>query len=142
MTNFLKVFFLSCVSLFIFSCASQAQTQTTNVDEVTFNAITRGSSENIIVVDQTVFYKTHNSSNTYTISKEQRNKLDKYISNINLSAIAALKAPTNKRLYDGALHATLSVKTNKNTYTSSQFDDDTPPTELKPIVALLRSFVK
>lgn len=138
MKNYLYLLIL-CIS---FGCSSQNIKNSTNINEITFNAITRGSSENIIVVDQTVFYKTHNSSNTYAISKEQRDKLDKYIASLNLSEIANLKAPTNKRLYDGALHATLSIKTNKTTYTSSQFDDDTPPTELKPVVELLRSFVK
>jgi len=98
--------------------------------------------QNITYINNTILYKTHDSSKTYFLTKKQIENLYTEVSKINPITISTLEAPSNKRLFDGALHTTLSLKIDNNKYISSQFDDDNPPKELKEIVFLLRSFIK
>lgn len=124
------------------SCVSQKDNQTSTISEVTFNAHTRGAMENISLIDNTVTYKDYNTTKTYSITKVQKEQLLDLIKNLELKSISELKAPSNKRATDAALHASLQIKTTNETYISSDFDHDNPPSELKPIVDLLRDFVK
>ncbi|WP_075340347.1 hypothetical protein [Tenacibaculum agarivorans] len=139
--------FFKKLSFYIFlltvtSCVSQVHKATNKINEIILNAQTRGALQNIIYVNNTILYKTNDSSKTYFLSKKQIENLYVEVSKINLTTISTLEAPSNKRLFDGALHTTLSLKIDNNKYISSQFDDDNPPKELKEIVSLLRSFIK
>ena len=127
------------VLLITVSCVAQKTSQ--EIEEVVFNAHTRGSSENITVVNYNVFHKTQKDSKTHFINKDKRETLESIINKIDVSKIADLKAPSNKRMFDGALHASVSIKIGDKTYVSSSFDDNNPPAELKPLVDLLRRFI-
>ena len=122
------------------SCA--VQKGDSNIKEVVFNAHTRGNSETITLVNNNVFYKTQKDSKTFFINKAQREELETLVSKIDLKGIADLKAPSGKRLFDGAMHAAVTLKVADKTYVSASFDDDNPPAELKPLVDLLRGFTK
>ncbi len=139
----MKVFIPLLIILSSISCVSQKQTQEQDsIKEIVFNAQTRGSLENITVSDYTVFYKTHGESKTFAITATQRKELDILIGKLNLENLSTLKAPSNKRAFDGAMHATLAIKTGSTNYVSSHFDDDDPPVEIKSIVKALRSYIK
>ena len=45
-----------------------------------------------------------------------------------------LKAPTDKRLYDGAAHTTLSIKQGDVVYMTPSFDEGFPPKEIEKLV--------
>ncbi|GGI56137.1 hypothetical protein [Winogradskyella haliclonae] len=45
-----------------------------------------------------------------------------------------LKAPTDKRLYDGAAHTTLSIKQGDVVYMTPTFDEGFPPKEIEKLV--------
>ncbi|MCH2033923.1 MAG: hypothetical protein MK202_10420 [Tenacibaculum sp.] len=125
------------------SCVSQKNnTSSDSIQEIVFNAQTRGSLENITISDKTVFYKTYNTSKTFGIDSNQKKQLIDLIKKIDLQNISNLKAPSNKRAFDGALHATLSIKTESNNYISSQFDDDNPPKELKVLIDIMKTYCK
>ena len=87
-----------------------------------------------------MFYKTYNISKTFGIDSDQKKQLIDLIKKIDLQNISNLKAPSNKRAFDGALHATLSIKTESNNYISSQFDDDNPPKELKVLIDIMKTY--
>ncbi|WP_299673029.1 hypothetical protein [uncultured Tenacibaculum sp.] len=123
-------------------CISQKDNQTSTISEVTFNAHTRGAMENINLIDNTVTYKDYNTTKTYSITKDKKEQLLDLIKNLELKSISELKAPSDKRATDAALHASLQIRTTNETYISSDFDHDNPPNELKPIIDLLRDFVK
>ncbi len=125
------------------SCVSQKNnTSSDSIQEIVFNAQTRGRLENITISDKTVFYKTYNTSKTFGIDSNQKKQLIDLIKKIDLQNISNLKAPSNKRAFDGALHATLSIKTESNNYISSQFDDDNPPKELKVLIDQIKTYCK
>ncbi|APD07208.1 hypothetical protein UJ101_01692 [Flavobacteriaceae bacterium UJ101] len=52
----------------------------------------------------------------------------------NLNTIGELKAPTNKRLYDGAPYAILIIRSENKEIKSCGFDHGEPPQELKKLV--------
>ncbi|TYP99592.1 hypothetical protein C7447_101192 [Tenacibaculum adriaticum] len=121
--------------LLMMSCASQKT-------DVTYEAMTRGSSKKLIVVGNQLSYATNQKQKIVTISSENLKKLNEIISKITLEEMKDLEAPTKERLHDGALHATVTVKQGGKEYISSTFDDGHPPAELKPLVDLLMSFIK
>lgn len=135
----MKPIIYAILLLIITSCASQ-QSTIKNAD-VIYEAVTRGSSKKIIIINNTLNYKTNNTSKTVTISLDDRNDLNNEIDKLNLQDLENLPAPTHKRLYYKALSEKLTIKINEKTYTSSTFDDGFPPVELKSIVNLLERLV-
>jgi hypothetical protein len=53
---------------------------------------------------------------------------------VNVENIPNLKAPSEKRFYDGAAIATLSIVYNGETYTTPSFDHGNPPNEIAELV--------
>jgi len=121
------------------NCASQ---KTSDIKEIIYNAITRGRSENITLRGSTLQYKTTKESIFINLTKEQLEKVNTEVSKINLNEINTLKAPTNKRFYDGAMHTSILIKSNSMEYTSATFDDTNPPAELKALCDLLLNLAK
>ncbi|MBL4569197.1 MAG: hypothetical protein JKY69_06005, partial [Flavobacteriaceae bacterium] len=50
-------------------------------------------------------------------------------------------APTDDRIRDAVLHATLKITIGDKTYSSQTFDHGNPPKELKPLIAELFNIV-
>lgn len=123
------------------SCVSQKKPQENSIKEVVFNAQTRGALENIALKGVNIEYETYGDTKNIIIDEKQKNKLFDLINAIDLNEIATFKASTENRASDRAMHATLSIKTDKGVFTSNQFDDNNPPEELKKIIELLRSYV-
>lgn len=124
----------------LINCASQKQK--TNFDEIIYESITRGRSEKITIKEHTVYYKTHLKSSTYKLTKNQQELLDKEISNLNLKGLSTLKAPTNKRLFDGAMHTNIFIKKDSKQYVSSTFDDTNPPAELIALCTFIKNLIR
>ena len=61
---------------------------------------------------------------------------------LNLEAIPNLKAPTEKRFYDGAAIANFRITYKGKTYETKGFDHGFPPLEIKKIVVRLVSFTQ
>jgi len=53
---------------------------------------------------------------------------------INIKSLPELEAPTNKRLFDGAAHTTVTLIQNKIEVTSSSFDEGHPPKDIEALV--------
>ncbi len=61
-------------------------------------------------------------------------KLIDAVKTLNIENISNLKAPSEKRLFDGALIANLTIQYNGETYESASFDHGNPPAEIERIV--------
>jgi hypothetical protein len=120
----------------ITGCASALQKQSENIT-VTYEAITRGSNMKITAKQGSVeanSSRAEKTSVTKTISSEQWKELVDEVGKINLDKINRLKAPSDKRFYDGAMIASLTVQLKDTTYRSSSFDHGNPPAEIKALV--------
>lgn len=75
-----------------------------------------------------------------TLSKEEASEMCKLLKGVNLEGLGKLKAPTDKRMYDGAAHANLIVTVNGKVYSGTGFDHGFPPAEIEKLVTKLLSF--
>lgn len=120
----------------IVGCASSLQKQSEDIT-ITYEAITRGSNmiitakQDAVTINST---RTEKISSTATVSEEQWKEVIKELEKVELEKINELKAPTNKRLYDGALIASLTIQLKDTTYHSSSFDHGHPPAEIEALV--------
>ena len=74
-----------------------------------------------------------------TCPKEIWKSLMNGLDSLDLDSINNLKAPSEKRLFDGAAHASLSIIYKGKTYKSPSFDHGNPPKAIAPLVKVIRS---
>jgi hypothetical protein len=142
----MKVFVMLFLSMVLSkSCESQTKNDLkTAVLEYTAN--TRGFYQKITIQDQMVTVSKDRSRNdkqeAVKISDADWKELVGYFETINLDSLPALKAPTEKRFYDGAAIANLEVTYKDKTYKTNSFDHGYPPEAIKKLVIKINSFAK
>jgi len=111
-----------------------------NVSSISLDAITRGKKEQVEVSSSELtcvsngMNKTNMVKENVTLEKMQWEKIREEVSNINLTKMSQLEAPSTNYMFDGDMATTLSITIDKQTYTSSTFDKQNPPEELKSLV--------
>ena len=97
-------------------CSSQKKTDMTGT-QIEYTAMSRGLYKRIVVQDQKV--SVTNGRDTEAIVSEidnaNWNKIVSEFEKINLDSLSALKAPTEKRFYDGATIGNLKIIQNPKT---------------------------
>jgi hypothetical protein len=142
----MKLFTMIFLSLFLGkSCESQTKNDLkTAVLEYTAN--TRGFYQKITIQDQMVSISKDRSGNdkpdAIKISDKDWEELVGYFDSVELDSLATLKAPTEKRFYDGAAIANLKVTHKDKTYQTEAFDHGYPPETIKKLVLKINSFAK
>ncbi|CAM1349771.1 MULTISPECIES: hypothetical protein [Tenacibaculum] len=134
--KYLKII-VPVVFLLMMNCA--AQNKTKEFDKIAYEAQTRGSLVQLTIEGNKLSYKTYQKEGTKEVTKEQLEELKRIVNELNLDKISDLKAPSEKRITDGALHAELTIKIADKEYKSSTFDAGNPPKELKKLEDLLYS---
>ncbi|MFB3386050.1 hypothetical protein [Flavobacterium sp. LAR06] len=137
---------LSLLLLTIFfgtGCSSQKLADMTTT-QMEYSAVSRGVYKKIVVQNKTV--SITNGRDTQPIEKKITDTKWKQIvtefSKIKLESIPTLKAPTEKRFYDGAAIGNLKITQNQKTYETTGFDNGFPPQEIEKLVNLLVDFAK
>lgn len=133
----MKTAYLLLLILFFGKGCDSDIKKTSDTISFEYEAMTRGSYKKIIVKKDTLF--TIYSSSLEEVKKSEVSKNDwntllNLLEKVDLNSIEKLKAPTNKRAYDGALHANLKVIYKYKTYQSNSFDANNPPKEIEEIV--------
>jgi len=124
-------------------CSSQKKTDmTTTVIE--YSAMSRGYFKKIVVQNQSVSVTNGRDAQAVEnkIDDAKWKQIVAEFEKINLESISTLKAPTEKRFYDGAAIGNLKITQNQKTYESQAFDNGFPPKEIEKLVHLLTDFVK
>ena len=124
-------------------CSSQKKTDMTGT-QIEYTAMSRGLYKRIVVQDQKVSV-TNGRDTEAIVSQIDNSKWNKIVSEfekINLDSLSALKAPTEKRFYDGAAIGNLKIIQNPKTYETKGFDNGFPPKEIEKLVNLLTDFDK
>lgn len=134
--KYLKII-VPVVFLLMMNCV--AQNKTKEFDKIAYVAQTRGSLVELTIEGNKLSYKTHQKEGTKEITQGQLEELKAIINELNLEGINNLKAPSEKRITDGALHAEFTIKMADKEYKSSIFDAGNPPKELKKLEDLLYS---
>lgn len=101
-----------------------------------YEANTRGFYNKITVANQTItVIKERDGKPTETkISDADWSELLSLYKAVKKEGLATLKAPTEKRFYDGAPIANFRVITKDNAFESAAFDGGYPPAEIEKIV--------
>ena len=121
-----------------------AQDMETTVLEYTAN--TRGFYQKITIKNQmlTVSKDRNNKDKAIStkISDADWKELVSYFKDVKLETLNELKAPTEKRFYDGAAIANLKITYKDKNYETTSFDHGFPPKEIKKLVDKINSLVK
>lgn len=140
----MKIAIALFLSLFmISSCACQKNTDMKTAI-IEYEAQTRGMYQKVLVENQTVFVAKNRDEKPVEvkISDEDWIVLTTEFEKLDLEAIPNLKAPTEKRFYDGAAIANLKITYKGKTYETKAFDHGFPPSGIKKIVTKLVSFTQ
>ena len=140
----MKIAIALFLSLFmISSCACQKNTDMKTAI-IEYEAQTRGMYQKVLVENQTVFVAKNRDEKPVEvkISDEDWIVLTTEFEKLDLEAIPNLKAPTEKRFYDGAAIANLKITYKGKTYETKAFDHGFPPSGIKKIVTKIVSFTQ
>ena len=124
-------------------CSSQKKADLTST-QIEYSAMSRGYFKKIVVQNQTVSVTNGRDQQPVEskIDNAKWNKIASEFSKINLDSLSALKAPTEKRFYDGAAIGNLKITQNQKTYETAGFDNGFPPKEIEKLVNILVDFAK
>jgi hypothetical protein len=142
----MKIYALILLTVFLSKgCGSDEQMDMKSA-VVEYTATTRGFFQKITIKNQEVFVsKDRNSTEIGTATKISDADWKEMISDfqaINLEEIPNLKAPTEKRFYDGAPIANLKITFKDKIYESQSFDHGFPPAEIEKLVKKINTLVK
>lgn len=115
-------------------CADEQQIKTA---EVEYTANTRGFYQHITIKNQSMAVsrdRNDKQGKTTKIADADWKVLVAEFGKLKLDDFPNLKAPTEKRFYDGAAMADLKVTYEGETYQSTVFDHGTPPAEIAAFV--------
>lgn len=105
---------------------------------IEYTATTRGYYQKIRIQDQEFFVSKDRDGKAkpieVSLSKESKEQLLAFFKEIDLEELPTLKAPSEKRFYDGAAIATFSITYKGKTYTTENFDHGNPPAEIEKLV--------
>ncbi len=142
----MKLFTMILLSVFLSkSCEGQTQNDL-KIAVLEYTANTRGFYQKIKIQDQMVSVSKDRRGNekpvATKISDKDWKELVGYFEKITLDSLATLKAPSEKRFYDGAAIANMKVVYKDKTYETATFDHGYPPAEIKKLVDKINTFAK
>ena len=113
---------------------------------IQYEAYTRGFYQKLVVQSHTIS-STNDRKGIKTpivqkISDADWNVLLSEFNKVDLDGLPNLKAPTNKRFYDGAAIAELKITFKGKTFETTSFDHGTPPMEIQKVVEIVNALFK
>jgi hypothetical protein len=144
---------VSFLSVFLFvlgSCNSQksavGMNNKMNGIEIQYEANTRGFYQKLVLKNALISFTNDRDGKknpiVQKISDADWNALIYEINKVDLENLSNLKAPTEKRFYDGAAIANLKIIYKGKTYQTSHFDHGFPPMEIKTVVEMVNLLFK
>ncbi|PBJ11448.1 hypothetical protein [Flavobacterium sp. ACN6] len=140
----MRILSLLLLTLFIATgCCSQKKVDMTST-QIEYSAHSRGYFKSILVENKSVSVTSKRDASPVksNIDDAKWNKIVDAFSKVNLDSLSTLKAPTDKRTYDGAAIGNLKIIQNQKTYETQGFDNGFPPKEIEKLVNLLVDFAK
>jgi hypothetical protein len=105
----------------------------------TYSVMTRGfNMEATVTKDSTIIKKSNQKEvSKFKTDKKVWENLIEQSETVDLNTLPNLESPTNKRQFDGAMFAYLTIVTKDSIYKSASFDAGFPPNTIQPIVDIL-----
>ena len=147
----MRIVSLLSVLLFVLgSCNSQKNGVGTSFEmkdiEIQYEANTRGFYNKLILKNATIFSTNDRDGKenpiVQKVSEVDWKALIQELNKVDLENLSNLKAPTEKRFYDGAAIANLKITYKGKIYQSSDFDHGFPPMQIKRVVEIVNLLFK
>jgi hypothetical protein len=134
----MKIVSLLLLSFFLQKGCSENDKQDLANSVLVYEANTRGFYEKITIQNQMISVsKDRNGDDKAALIKISDKNWKELISAfdmINLDELQNMKAPTERRFYDGSAIASLKVTYKEKTYQTNEFDHGFPPLEIVKLV--------
>lgn len=140
----MRILSILLLTLFIASgCCSQKKVDMQST-QIEYSAMSRGYYKSIVVENKSVSVTKERNADAVksNIDDSKWNQIVSAFSKVNLENLSTLKAPTDKRTYDGAAIGNLKIIKDGKTYETPGFDNGFPPKEIEKLVNLLVDFSK
>jgi len=142
--------FLLVFSFALASCKSQKNSIGSTIKmkdiEIQYEANTRGFYQKLVLKNATISFTKDRNGNekpiVQPVSEADWIALMQEINIIDLENLPNLKAPTEKRFYDGAAIANLKIIYKGKTYQTTDFDHGFPPMQIKRVVEMVNLLFK
>jgi len=147
----MRILSLLSVLLFVLgSCSSQKKAIGNNDKmkdiEIQYEANTRGFYNKLVLKNATISSTNDRDGKenpiVQNVSEVDWNALIQELNKVDLENLPNLKAPTEKRFYDGAAIANLKITYKGNTYQTTDFDHGFPPMQIKRVVEIVNLLFK
>lgn len=121
------------------SVNKENMTKNQTLPVLVYESMSRGFFKKIIIENNTVSIQNTRDElpKTASITSEEMQLLAEAYKEINLKELPNLKAPSEKRFYDGAPITNLEVRTNDQVYRSTEFDGGSPPAAIEKLVNVI-----
>ena len=144
---------VSLLSVLVFvlgSCNSQKNAIGTSIEmkdiEIQYEANTRGFYNKLVLKNATISSTNDRDGKENPIVQKVTDAdwsaLNDELNKVDLDNLPNLKAPTEKRFYDGAAIANLKIIYKGNTYQTTDFDHGFPPMQIKRVVEIVNLLFK
>lgn len=141
----MKVIIMILLTFFLGKGCSNETKNDMKTAVVEYTANTRGFYQKIIIANQMVSVSKNRDSDenlvATKISDKDWKELIGYFETVELDSLPSLKAPTEKRFYDGAAIANLKIVYKDKTYETTSFDHGFPPVEIEKFVTKINELV-
>ena len=142
----MKILSLLFITIFLSKGCDAQKKQDMETAVVEYVANTRGFYRKVTIQNQMVSVsKARNGDDkplSTKISDGDWAALVAAFQEVDLNGIPELKSPTQKRFYDGAAIATLTITYKGKKYESAPFDHGNPPEAIEKFVEKVTSFIK
>ena len=142
----MKILILFFLIIFLGNGCDSAKAQDIETAVIEYTANTRGFYQKITVKNQMVTVSKDRDENDKSvptkISDADWKELVESFKTMELDSLSRLKAPTEKRFYDGAAIANLKITYKDKTYETTSFDHGFPPKKINKFVNKINSFAK
>jgi hypothetical protein len=142
----MKILSLLFLTIFLGNGCDSAKAQDIETAVIEYTANTRGFYQKITVKNQMLTVSKDRDGNDKPvptkISDADWKELVDFFKKVELDSLSKLKAPTEKRFYDGAAIANLKITFKDKTYETDSFDHGFPPKEIKKLVNTITSLAK
>ena len=134
---------LILTTLFFSSCAP-TMSQEMKESTLTYQALSRGFYLNVEIQGNkmTIIRERETLGKDYVLSNVDFKAVSELYQKVKLKELIDYKAPTEKRFYDGAAIASLSINYQGKTYNTQGFDHGKPPVEIAEFVNKIVSFTE
>lgn len=142
----MKILTAFLIFLFLGKGCDSATAQDMGNTVIEYSASSRGFYQKITVKNETLTVsRNRNGEDKAIISKINPSNWKSVVllfQELKLEDLKDLKAPSEKRFYDGAAIASLKISIKDKNYETSSFDHGFPPKEIKQLVDKINSLVK